>query len=65
MPLVVLSGFPCSGKTRRALQLKTLFEARISSNLPSSTEHTHYNICVINDESLGIDRKAYAGKIIL
>ncbi|KAH0565061.1 hypothetical protein GP486_001543 [Trichoglossum hirsutum] len=62
MPLILLSGYPSSGKTHRARQLLDFFHAKIASNssLPSpdprvSRLKAHH----IFDQSLGISRDVY------
>ncbi|KAK3814002.1 MAG: chromatin associated protein KTI12, partial [Benniella sp.] len=59
MPLVILSGLPSSGKTRRAQELKTFFEARLASQSQdeSSSRSKDYRIHIVNDESLGLDKQ--------
>ncbi|XP_069078451.1 protein KTI12 homolog [Pleurodeles waltl] len=47
MPLVVLCGFPCSGKSRRVLEL----QERIS-------QAGSRKVLVVGDESLGVDKNA-------
>ncbi|XP_060932829.1 protein KTI12 homolog isoform X1 [Limanda limanda] len=47
MPLVVMCGFPCSGKTRRAEELKLHFEN-------SSKAKVH----IVGDGTLGVDRNS-------
>ncbi|WAR59432.1 hypothetical protein PtB15_11B72 [Puccinia triticina] len=56
MALVVLSGFPCSGKTTRADQIKQMLESKIAqaSDPPSAK-----TVILINDELLGVSRAAY------
>ncbi|KAF9917034.1 kti12, chromatin associated [Lobosporangium transversale] len=71
MPLVILSGLPSSGKTRRAQELKQFFETRfaqlrdqssgeggstLSNDLTSSTRTKEYRIHVVNDESLNLNK---------
>jgi protein KTI12 len=58
MPLVILSGLPSSGKTRRAQELKALFETRLASQPQdeSSSKSKDYRIHIVNDESLGLDK---------
>ncbi|XP_058501819.1 protein KTI12 homolog isoform X2 [Solea solea] len=50
MPLIVMSGFPCSGKTRRAKELKDYFEQ--SSKL---------KVHIVGDEALGVDKNSVYG----
>jgi len=48
MALVTISGFPCSGKTTRAKQLKELLETRQS--LP---------VLLLNDDTQNLSREVY------
>jgi protein KTI12 len=53
MPLIVLCGRPSSGKTTRAMELKTYLEG--ISKMP---------VVVLNEESLGLDRNSsYADNV--
>ncbi|XP_037538824.1 protein KTI12 homolog [Nematolebias whitei] len=45
MPLIVMCGYPCSGKTRRAEELKAHFEKNMERL-----------VHVVGDEALGVDR---------
>lgn len=58
MPLVILSGLPSSGKTRRAQELKQFFETRIAAqNLDGTAPKAKdYRIHIINDESLNLNK---------
>ncbi|KAF9430549.1 hypothetical protein BGZ94_006199 [Podila epigama] len=57
MPLVILSGLPSSGKTRRALELKEFFERRIQENANAADSKTkEYRIHIVNDESLNLNK---------
>ncbi|XP_020776409.1 protein KTI12 homolog [Boleophthalmus pectinirostris] len=47
MPLVVLCGFPCSGKTQRAKELKLFLE-----------QNSERKVHVVGDETLDLDRNA-------
>ena len=52
MPLVVMSGYPCSGKTKRAEELKNYLE-----NSRGKIVH------LASDENLSLERNTvYAGK---
>ncbi|KAI9685802.1 MAG: hypothetical protein M1820_010732 [Bogoriella megaspora] len=57
MPLILLSGFPSSGKTYRANQLQSAFGAKISTS--SDPRISRLKVHVVNDESLGLSRDAY------
>ena len=51
MPLVVMCGYPCSGKSKRAQELKNYFE-----NSRGKTVH------LTGDDSISLDRNVvYAG----
>ena len=54
MPLLMISGFPSSGKTHRTNQLRDYFEKRIQEQHLS-----HIQVQVIGDESLHIARDVY------
>ncbi|KAG0002050.1 hypothetical protein BGZ79_003681 [Entomortierella chlamydospora] len=60
MPLVILSGLPSSGKTRRAQELKQFFESRLADQSQeqegSATKTKDYRIHVVNDESLNLNK---------
>ncbi|KAJ1898573.1 kti12, chromatin associated [Coemansia sp. S17] len=53
----MMTGYPSSGKSTRALELKQLFEAKLSE-----PEHQHRRLAVqiIDDASLGVTHDAYA-----
>ncbi|CAG8635980.1 22_t:CDS:2, partial [Acaulospora colombiana] len=56
MALITISGYPSSGKSRRALQIKDDFEERIKS--PSYSGPIN-KVMVISDDSLGLSRDGY------
>ncbi|WOO80367.1 Protein kti12 [Vanrija pseudolonga] len=56
MALVTISGFPCSGKTTRARELKADFEARIAS--PSYTGQK-FDVVLVDDAGSHVTRAAY------
>lgn len=56
MALVTISGYPCSGKSRRALQLRHLLERNPAVTMP---------INIVNEESLGVDVGAFDGLLVL
>lgn len=56
MALVTISGFPCSGKTTRAHELKADFEARIAS--PSYTGQK-FEVVLVDDAGSHVTRAAY------
>ncbi|KAM6937137.1 protein KTI12 homolog [Xenentodon cancila] len=47
MPLIVMCGYPCSGKTRRAEELKAYFD-----------ENTEKRVHIVGDGVLGVERNA-------
>lgn len=52
MPLIVMCGYPCSGKTRRAEELKTYFEL-----------NTERKVHIVGDGALDVQKNCvYAGK---
>lgn len=54
MPLVILTGYPCSGKSKRVDELKKYLE-----------EVKGQNVRLIDDEMAGVDRgTTYAGKLM-
>ncbi|KAI9316351.1 chromatin associated protein KTI12-domain-containing protein [Dichotomocladium elegans] len=55
MPLIVLTGFPCSGKTQRAKQLEQYLLKRLQD------EGRTMRIHIINDDTLHIRKDAYRG----
>lgn len=53
MPLIVICGFPCSGKTRRAEELKEYFE-----------QNRDKKVYIVGDGAIDVDRNTvYAGKL--
>ena len=59
MPLVILSGLPSSGKTRRAIELKQFFETRLAAQTQDDSaapKAKDYRIHIINDESLNLNK---------
>ncbi|KAL8819266.1 MAG: hypothetical protein Q9191_007770 [Dirinaria sp. TL-2023a] len=64
MPLIIISGYPSSGKTHRATQLATYFTSRIQSTSSSSSSSadpriSRLTVRTIDDASLNISRDAY------
>ncbi|KAJ1648162.1 kti12, chromatin associated [Coemansia erecta] len=57
MPLILMTGYPSSGKSTRAAELKRLFEERLSQPL---NKHRNFTVHIIDDASLGFDHQAYA-----
>ncbi|KAF2470096.1 chromatin associated protein KTI12 [Lindgomyces ingoldianus] len=58
MPLVLVSGYPSSGKTTRAIQLKAFFESKIA-NSPTDARVARLKVHHINDQTLGLSRHVY------
>ncbi|KAJ2249466.1 kti12, chromatin associated [Coemansia sp. RSA 455] len=57
MPLIMMTGYPSSGKSTRALELKRLFEAKLSE---PEHQHRRLTVQIIDDASLGVTHDAYA-----
>ena len=57
MALVTISGYPSSGKSRRAEQLRVHLENRFQD---SSYEGPRLKVVVISDDSLNISRDVYS-----
>ncbi|KAK9768426.1 kti12, chromatin associated [Basidiobolus ranarum] len=57
MPLIIISGFPSSGKTTRALEIKKFLEEK------SIQEKKNLRIHLINDESLHVSKEAYRAAV--
>ncbi|CDH52294.1 protein kti12 homolog [Lichtheimia corymbifera JMRC:FSU:9682] len=53
MPLIVLTGHPCSGKSQRAHQIKQYMLQRLSADGRSMRIH------IVNDDSLNVSKEAY------
>jgi protein KTI12 len=60
MALVTFSGYPSSGKTRRAIQLKEHLDRRLAD--PSCND-LRQKVVVLSDNSLNIDRSSYNGTV--
>lgn len=58
MALITISGYPCSGKSRRAETIKASLEERLKD--PSYGGLALQVVC-ISDDTLGLDRSAYDG----
>jgi len=58
MALITISGFPCSGKSQRANQMKQHLETQLAD--PSYKGPT-LSVVVLSDDNLNIDRSAYNG----
>ncbi|KAF2867619.1 chromatin associated protein KTI12 [Massariosphaeria phaeospora] len=58
MPLVLISGYPSSGKTTRALQLKAFFDDKIAS--PAADARVRrLRVHHVSDQTLGVARAVY------
>lgn len=62
MALITISGFPCSGKTRRVEQIKKALESRLQD--PNYAGPT-LKVVVLSDDKLNISRDAYKGEYSL
>ncbi|PBP18244.1 putative Protein kti12 [Diplocarpon rosae] len=58
MPLLILTGYPTSGKTHRAKQLHSYLSTHISS-LPPTSPTSNLRVHLISDHSLRIPRTVY------
>lgn len=53
MPLILMCGYPCSGKTRRAEELKAYFE-----------QNAERKVDIVGDAALDVQKNCvYAGKL--
>jgi protein KTI12 len=59
MALITISGYPSSGKSRRALQIKAHLETRLADQ---SYDGPKLKVSVISDDTLDIGRDAYDGE---
>ncbi|KAJ2003041.1 kti12, chromatin associated [Coemansia thaxteri] len=57
MPLIMMTGYPSSGKSTRALELKQLFEERLAQ---PAHQHRRLTVQIVNDATLGVTHEAYA-----
>ena len=58
MACITISGFPCSGKTARASELKNYLEERMAA---PEYEGDKYKVSVISDETFHVQRNSYDG----
>ncbi|KAF2015059.1 chromatin associated protein KTI12 [Aaosphaeria arxii CBS 175.79] len=58
MPLILISGYPSSGKTTRAVQLQQFFQSKIDA-APTDAHVARLKVHLINDQSLGVARSVY------
>lgn len=59
MPLVIFAGFPCSGKTTWAIELRKELEKRINSSKQTLGPGHNYTITYHSDQTLGISHDTY------
>ena len=59
MAFITISGFPCSGKSRRAEQLRAHLERRLED---PSYEGPQLKVVVVSDDTLNIPRSVYDGE---
>ena len=57
MQLILISGYPASGKTYRSNQLVEFFTSKIQAS--SDAQISRLTVCNINDQSLGLNRDVY------
>ncbi|MCJ1265347.1 hypothetical protein MMC22_005223 [Lobaria immixta] len=57
MPLILISGYPSSGKSHRSRQLIEDLNSKIASS--SQPRINRLSVCHINDQSLGLQREVY------
>jgi len=56
MALITISGYPCSGKSRRAAQIKAHFESKLQQ---SDYNGPSLKVALLSDDLLNINRNAY------
>jgi len=61
MALITISGYPCSGKSTRASQLKGAFEEQL---VDPSYNGPVKKVVLISDDLLNLTREAYDGKYL-
>ena len=59
MALVTFSGYPSSGKTRRAIQLKEHLDRCLADQSCNALRQ----VVVLSDDSLNVDRSSYNGTV--
>lgn len=57
MQLILISGYPASGKTHRSNQLVEFFKSKIQAS--SDARISRLKVCHINPQSLGLNRDVY------
>lgn len=63
MPLVIFTGYPCSGKTTWSTRLKAELEKKVCQAQTEKLPGHNYKIIVHSDESLGISHSAYIDSV--
>lgn len=63
MPLVIFTGYPCSGKTTWTSKLVQELQTKIDSAQTEKLPGHNYKIIVHSDESLGISHAAYTDSL--
>jgi protein KTI12 len=58
MALITITGYPCSGKSKRAQQLKEYLESKLAG--PECHDPT-LNVVVLSDDNLNLSRSVYDG----
>jgi tRNA uridine 5-carbamoylmethylation protein Kti12 len=58
MPLIVLSGYPASGKTQRALEIQRFLKKVLEDKENHPSLNFHPDPILINEETLKADRKS-------
>lgn len=58
MALVTITGYPCSGKSNRAQQLKSQLESRLAAE---GYEGPNLKVSIVSDHDLNIARTSYNG----
>jgi len=59
MALITISGYPSSGKTRRAFQIKAHLETRLTD---PAYDGPKFKVSLLSDDTLNINREAYNGE---
>ena len=59
MALITISGYPCSGKSTRANQLKDALEKQLGD---PSYDGPVKKVVIVSDDMLSLTRQAYDGK---
>lgn len=59
MALITITGYPCSGKSKRAQQLKEYLESKLAN---PEYEGPALTVVVLSDDHLNLSRGVYDGK---